>query len=124
MIPEQIEEMVTVIAGSFPTSGVYKHDVVKAWSRVDLIVDMTVDEGRVVQKHLVTHLDKFPSVNDVMHSYYALFGRNKKECAHCHSSGWVYPRDKHGEKLTFTSKMPKLRRIEYTGVVPCEFCNN
>jgi hypothetical protein len=124
MTEDQIDEMVTLIAGSFPTSGVYKHDVMKAWSRVDLIANMTVDEGRAVQKHLVTRLDRFPSVGDVMRSYGALFGRRRKECPQCMSSGWVYPRDKHGEKLTFESSVARLRGVKYTGVVACEHCNN
>ena len=118
-----IEEMVRVIAGSFPTADVFKPDVCKAWERHDLIGKMSVDEARAVQKHVVNTCTTFPTTHDLVRSYHALFGKKVVECHTCGSTGWVIPRDDKGERLTRPGRTYRGEVVQYTYVLQCWDCN-
>ena len=123
MTAEQIEEMVRVIAGSFPTSGVYPFDVIKAWQRHDLISKMTVNEGRAVQKTIVNKHSEFPTVNAVVATYYQLFRQSKNECLACQSSGWIEPpRNVDGERPTKSFDEIPFAGLGYTYCTKCPHC--
>jgi hypothetical protein len=123
MTPANIEEMVAVIAGSFPLDNVFKPDVCKAWQRHDLISNMSVEEGRAVQKRVVNFCDHFPSTHDIVKAYWMLFGKKPTECRTCDSTGWVVPRDEEGNRLTYPGRNYLGRPVHYTYVLQCWNCN-
>ena len=126
MQAENIEEMVRVIGGSFPNSGVFTPDVIKAWQRHDVISSMSVDEARVVQKYIVNKHNEFPSANVVVATYHQLFGRaGAQDCVMCQATGWIMPPAKeNGDPGTITATKPPFQNIEYRYVIKCAACNN
>ena len=120
MNADNIEEMVRVLAGSFPNSGVFTPDVVKAWQKHDVIAGMTVEEARVVQKTLVNKYREFPNAFDVASTYWKLFSKQKDGCKACESSGWIRPPDdKDGWRGTTT-----IEGVRYHYVTKCGICSN
>lgn len=102
--------MVNRIAGAFPTSDVYRENVIDAWSHDDLFIKMTVEQGRVLAKRIITQCNYFPKLKEVYMLHDRLFTDKKDRCDICADGGWVYPRDENGEKL---------KRDGYTYVVRC-----
>lgn len=110
MTPDNVRTMVNRIAGAFPTSDVYRENVIDAWAHDEIISGMTVEQGRVLAKRICSECNYFPKLKEVHVMYNRLFKNSKSGCDLCSDCGWVYPRDENGEKL---------KRDGYTYVVRC-----
>jgi hypothetical protein len=126
MSPNNIEEMVRVIAGAFPNADIFKPDVIKAWGRNPTITGMTPEQARKVTEHICAKSLNFPLMNEVVGTYHRLFGSQKLQCRSCHSSGWVqadYELESEHKWLVKVGGELKEQTIKYTGVVRCPDCN-
>ena len=126
MSPDNIEEMIRVIAGAFPKDDVFKPDIIKAWGRNKTIVGMTPEQARKVQEHICAYSNSFPSMGEVVGTFYRIYGKEKIECQYCASSGWITAdyqiESKHKFLINVDGEL-KEQTIQYSGVVRCPSCN-
>lgn len=92
MTPDNIETMVTRLAGMWPSQFIAMNVVCAAWTKSDVLLRLSVAGGReIVDK--VKSEKQFPSLGHVE----ALARRQLQEetppCTLCKNDGWIYPED-------------------------------
>jgi len=108
MTPENVRAMVNRIAGAFPTNDVYRENVVDAWSHDDVIVAMSVEQGRALTKKIVAECNFFPKLKEVHNFYYRLFVRSDRKCEICNGVLWIIPTDENGQRVRRKIVVKKL----------------
>jgi hypothetical protein len=90
MKPIHIELFIDRLCGLFPTTNIARNTLKSAWTRDDIMLDASEEDGKAVLK-LCESLSKFPaSIGEVRHMFRQVGGHigGTFGCELCDHSGW------------------------------------
>ena len=90
MKPVHIELFIDRLCGLFPTTNIARNTLKSAWTRDDIMLDASEEDGKAVLK-LCESLSKFPaSIGEVRHMFRQVGGHigGTFGCELCDHSGW------------------------------------
>ena len=120
MKPVHIELFIDRLCGLFPTTNIARNTLKSAWTRDDIMLDASEEDGKAVLK-LCESLSKFPaSISEVRNMFRTVAGvvGGTLGCDLCDHTGWdVGRREVDGEETFYT--MVSLEN-KYTYVKPCQ----
>ena len=90
MKPVHIELFIDRLCGLFPTTNIARNTLKSAWTRDDIMLDASEEDGKAVLK-MCESLSKFPaSIGEVRHMFRQVGGHigGTFGCELCDHSGW------------------------------------
>ena len=120
MKPVHIELFIDRLCGLFPTTNIARNTLKSSWTKDDLLLDATEEDGKAVLK-MCEGLDRFPgSLGEVKRMFRSLRGAVSSGfgCDSCGLSGWDMGRKVIDGVETFYT-MTYMGRT-YTYVKPCK----
>ena len=97
MKPIHIELFIDRLCGLFPTTNIARNTLKSAWTRDDIMLDASEEDGKAVLK-LCESLAKFPaSIGEVRHMFRQVGGHigGVFGCELCDYTGWEIGRQEH-----------------------------
>jgi hypothetical protein len=120
MKPVHIELFIDRLCGLFPTTNIARNTLKSSWTKDDVLLDASEEDGKSVLK-MCEGLDRFPgSLGEVKRMFRSLRGvvGSGFGCNRCDNSGWdIGRRITDGEETFYTTTY--MGRT-YTYVKPCE----
>ena len=120
MKPIHIELFIDRLCGLFPTTNIARNTLKSAWTRDDIMLDASEEDGKAVLK-LCESLAKFPaSIGEVRHMFRQVGGHigGTFGCELCDHSGWDVGRQIiDGVETIYTME---FMGNNYTYVKPCQ----
>jgi hypothetical protein len=120
MKPIHIELFIDRLCGLFPTTNIARNTLKSAWTRDDIMLDASEEDGKAVLK-LCESLSKFPaSIGEVRHMFRQVSGHigGTFGCELCDHSGWDVGRQIIDGEETFY--IMEFMGGNYTYVKPCQ----
>ena len=120
MKPVHIELFIDRLCGLFPTTNIARNTLKSAWTRDDIMLDASEEDGKAVLK-LCESLSKFPaSIGEVRHMFRQVGGHigGTFGCELCDHSGWDVGRQIIDGVETFYTMI--FMGNTYTYVKECE----
>jgi hypothetical protein len=120
MKPIHIELFIDRLCGLFPTTNIARNTLKSAWTRDDIMLDASEEDGKAVLK-LCESLSKFPaSIGEVRHMFRQVGGHigGTFGCELCDHSGWDVGRQIIDGVETFYTMI--FMGNTYTYVKECE----
>ena len=120
MKPVHIELFIDRLCGLFPTTNIARNTLKSAWTRDDIMLDASEEDGKAVLK-LCESLSKFPaSIGEVRHMFRQVGGHigGTFGCELCDHSGWDVGRQIIDGVETFYTM--EFMGNNYTYVKPCQ----
>ena len=120
MKPIHIELFIDRLCGLFPTTNIARNTLKSAWTRDDIMLDASEEDGKAVLK-MCESLSKFPaSIGEVRHMFRTVAGviGGTFGCELCDHSGWDIGRQIIDGEETFYTMV--FMGNNYTYVKPCQ----
>lgn len=120
MKPIHIELFIDRLCGLFPTTNIARNTLKSAWTRDDIMLDASEEDGKAVLK-LCESLSKFPaSIGEVRHMFRQVGGHvgGTFGCELCDHSGWDVGRQTIDGVETFYTMI--FMGNNYTYVKACQ----